>query len=75
MVQWLGVCAFTAKGLGLIPGHGTKIPQATKQKNKNKKIYIYIIYIIHIMYIYTKLNHLAVQQKLTTYCKSTILQF
>ena len=28
-VQWLGLCAFTAEGLGSIPGEGTKIPQAT----------------------------------------------
>ena len=26
------------------------------------------------MYIYVKLNHFAVQQKLTQHCKSTILQ-
>ena len=25
---WLGLVAFTAKGLGSIPGWGTKIPQA-----------------------------------------------
>ena len=27
-VQWLGHLTFTAKGLGSIPGWGTKIPQA-----------------------------------------------
>ncbi len=27
-VQWLGLCAFTAEGLGSIPGQGTKTPQA-----------------------------------------------
>ena len=27
-VQWLGLLAFIAEGLGLIPGRGTKIPQA-----------------------------------------------
>ena len=27
-VQQLGVCAFTVEGPGLIPGWGTKIPQA-----------------------------------------------
>ena len=26
-VQWLGLCAFTAEGPGLIPGWGIKIPQ------------------------------------------------
>ena len=28
MVWWLGLCAFTAEGLGSVPGQGTKIPQA-----------------------------------------------
>ena len=28
-VQWLGLGAFTAQGLGSIPGWGTKIPEAT----------------------------------------------
>ena len=27
-VQWLGLCPFTAKGAGSIPGRGTQIPQA-----------------------------------------------
>ena len=36
-VQWLGLCAFTAKGLGSIPGQGTKIPQATRCGQKNPK--------------------------------------
>ena len=27
VVQWLGLCASTVGGLGLIPGEGTKIPQ------------------------------------------------
>ena len=29
VVQWLGLCTFTTEGAGLIPGQGTKIPQAT----------------------------------------------
>ena len=29
VVQWLGLCAFTAKGLGSVSSQGTKIPQAT----------------------------------------------
>ena len=39
MVQWLGLYAFTAKGLGSIPGWGTKIQQAVwcGQKKKKKK--------------------------------------
>lgn len=28
LVQWLGLCVLTAKGLGLIPGQGIKITQA-----------------------------------------------
>ena len=28
VVQWLGLCALTAEGLGSIPGRETKIPQA-----------------------------------------------
>ena len=34
--QWLGLWAFTAKGLGSVPGWGTKIPQATKCGKKKK---------------------------------------
>ena len=42
MVQGLGICTFTAKGPGSIPGWGTKISQATrhgqeKQKSKNNR--------------------------------------
>ena len=29
MDQWLGLCAFMAKGVSLIPGWGTKAPQAS----------------------------------------------
>ena len=38
MVLWLST--FTAVGLDLVPGQGTKIPQATwgSQKNKNKNL-------------------------------------
>ena len=40
MVQWLGLCTFTAEGPRSIPGQGTKIPQAAqssaaKKRNKN----------------------------------------
>ena len=37
--QWLGLCAFTAKGVGSIPVWGTKILQASwyGQKNQNRK--------------------------------------
>ena len=36
-VQWLGLRAPTAEGVGLIPGQGTKIPQATRRGQKKKK--------------------------------------
>ena len=49
VVQCLGLCAFTAEGLGSIPGGETKIPQAVQccQKKKKKKrkencIYVYL---------------------------------
>ena len=40
MVQWLGLCAFTAEGLGSVPGWGTKIPQVVwcGQKKKKKRL-------------------------------------
>ena len=40
VVQWLGLRASTAEGRGLIPGWGTKIPQAAwcGQKKKKKKM-------------------------------------
>ena len=37
VVQWLGLSALTAMGLGLIPGQGTKIPQASSVAKKKKK--------------------------------------
>ena len=33
-VQWLGLCLFTAKGVGSIPGQGTKIMQAVRCSQK-----------------------------------------
>ena len=43
VVQWLGLCAFTAGGQGSIPGWGTEILQAEwpKKKKKGKK-WIYL---------------------------------
>ena len=35
-VQLFGLCAFTAKGPGLIPGQVTKIPQAIQRGQKPK---------------------------------------
>lgn len=37
MVQWLGLGAFTAMGLGSIPGRGTKILQASQGSWEKKK--------------------------------------
>ena len=37
VVQWLGVSAFTAVGLGSVPNQGTKIPQAAQHSQKTKK--------------------------------------
>ena len=34
VVQWLGLCAVTVKGLGSNPGGGTTIPQAVQPKYK-----------------------------------------
>ena len=41
MVQWLRLHAFNAGGMGLIPGLGTKIPDAMRsgQKEKKKKVH------------------------------------
>ena len=36
-VQQLGLCAFTAEGLGSYPGQGTKIPQAAWHSQEMKK--------------------------------------
>ena len=43
-VQWLGLHASTAGGVGSILGRGTKILHATQsgQKNPPKNIYIYV---------------------------------
>ena len=43
VVQWLGLCAFTAVGPGLIPGRGTEIPQATRNGQKEKKKFICLV--------------------------------
>ena len=37
MIQWLRVCAFTAEGVGSIPGQGTEIPQAASGAKKERK--------------------------------------
>ena len=37
MIQWLGLCASTAGGTGLIPGWATRIPYAAQHSKKKKK--------------------------------------
>lgn len=39
-VQWLRLCAFTAVGMGLIPGRGNKMPPAAWHNQKKKKLSI-----------------------------------
>lgn len=38
VMQWLGFCAFTAKGPGSTPGQGSKIQQAVWPKQKQNKM-------------------------------------
>ena len=45
VVQWLGVCAFTAKGLVLMPGWGTKIQKPCHLAKKTKKSAAYMEYL------------------------------
>ena len=39
VIQWLGLCASTAGGMGSVPGQGTGIPHTSKwgQKRKRKR--------------------------------------
>ena len=37
VVQWIGLGALTARGPGLIPGWGTKVPHAAWRSQKIKK--------------------------------------
>ena len=39
--QWLGLCSFTVKQPGSVPGWGTKIPQAM-QHSQNKHTHTHI---------------------------------
>ena len=44
MVLWLGLWAFKAKGVSLIPDYGTMIPQAAppEEKKEEREIHTYI---------------------------------
>ena len=44
-VQWLGLCALTAKGPSSVSGQGTKIPQAAQHDSPQKIIIINLIFI------------------------------
>ena len=49
-VQWLELCAFTAEGLGSVPGWGTEIPQAMwhGQRRNSRQKNTQIIFILKI---------------------------
>ena len=40
VVQWIRFHAYTAVGMGSIPGLGTKIPDATQHDQKKKKSHV-----------------------------------
>ena len=67
-VQWLGLCGFTAVGLGLIPGQGTKIPQAMQctqgKRIKKKKKKLLLI-----------LNQASKTNTVKYYCHFMVLSF
>lgn len=68
VVQWIGLYIFTAKGLDLIPGWGTKILETAWHNQKRKKRHPFPpIFIMEISQRYKKLN------KLVNTCRSTIL--
>ena len=46
-VQWLGLCAFTTKRAGSIPGQGTEILQAEWHGPKKKKL-VFILQKMHL---------------------------
>ena len=37
VIQWLGLCTFTAVAPGSIPGQGTKITQGVRHSQKKKE--------------------------------------
>ena len=71
-VQWLGLCAFTAEGLGSVPGQETKIPQADcppapsqkKRKEKNEKHKQGLLYARHSSNALHNLTHLMLTKSL-----------
>ena len=57
-VQWLGLCAFTAKGPGSVTGQGTEIPQATQHGQKQKRVKLAMIpaQLLLLLFLLTPLN-------------------
>ena len=43
MVQWLGLDSYTAGSTGLIPGQGTKFPNASCQKKSSNLSFLVIL--------------------------------
>ena len=62
MVQWLGLCASTAGGTGLIPGWGTRTPNASWSGKKN--LHIYIFSYSDLIKLSTNLNKKIIQYEL-----------
>ena len=50
VVQWLRLHASSARGMGLIPGWGTKIPHAMWPKNLKNKYFLKVIKMQIIIY-------------------------
>ena len=78
-VQWLELRAFTAKGPGLIPGQGTKIPHAVgcstpppkKVQLHNKEIEIKTKY--HVLVIKLAKTKIYISQYQKSYREMTII--
>ena len=62
VVQWLGLCASTAGGTGLIPGWGTRTPNASWSGKKN--LHIYIFSYSDLIKLSTNLNKKIIQYEL-----------
>ena len=62
VVQWLGLCASTAGGTGLIPGWGTRTPNASWSGKKN--LYIYIFSYSDLIKLSPNLNKKIIQYEL-----------
>ena len=52
VVQWLRLCAFTAGGVGLIPGQGNKISYAAQPKKKKNYGVLKPVRVLFYLFIY-----------------------